>query len=78
MSVAPLGFLIVTPQAVRFLPVDQRATLERILDAAPDLLDRLQAAIRKDGRQRQEGEARAGAGTAHQGGFEDPDEFEDL
>lgn len=84
VSVSPLGFLVVTQQSVRFLPVDQRATLERILDAAPDLLERLQAAWRKDGRQRQDGQAQPGAASAageavpHRSGFEELDEYDDL
>ncbi len=49
MSVSPIGFLVCGPNTVRFLPVDQRANLERILDVAPDLLERLQAVWRRDG-----------------------------
>lgn len=50
LSVSPVGFLVCGPNTVRFLPVDQRANLERILDITPELLERIQAVWKKDGR----------------------------
>ncbi len=88
VSVAPMGFLIVSQQMVRFLPVDQHAAVERILDAAPELIERLQAAWRRDGKAANAGngtryaaapEGAAGAaGAAHRGGFEDLDDYDDF
>ena len=46
VSVRPVGFLVVHQGSVRLLPVDQRASLERLLDLAPEVLDRLLAAWR--------------------------------
>lgn len=45
VSVRPVGFLVCQQGSVRLLPVDQRASLERLLDMAPDLLDRLLGAM---------------------------------
>ena len=41
VSVKPVGFLVVGDGKVRFLPVDSRAIYDRLVEAAPDLLDRL-------------------------------------
>lgn len=41
VSVKPVGFLVVGAGKVRFLPVDSRAVYDRLLEAAPDLLDKL-------------------------------------
>ena len=41
VSVKPVGFLVVGDGKVRFLPVDSRAVYDRLLEAAPDLLDKL-------------------------------------
>lgn len=40
VSVKPVGFLVVGDGKVRFLPVDSRAIYDRLLEAAPDLLDK--------------------------------------
>lgn len=40
VSVRPVGFLVVGERKVRFLPVDSRALLDRLLEEAPDLLQR--------------------------------------
>jgi sporulation protein YtfJ len=42
VSVRPVGFLVVSRQSVRLLPVDERAVLERLVDLAPEVLERLQ------------------------------------
>ncbi len=93
VSVSPVGFLVIGPEAVRFLPVDQRVNLERILDVAPEVLERLRRAWSKDGRGdgqavpagRRGARRRAREGTrkaessalAHDGGFEDLDDQDD-
>jgi sporulation protein YtfJ len=40
VSVKPVGFLVVGGDKVRFLPVDSRVIVDRVLDMAPELLDR--------------------------------------
>lgn len=45
VSVRPVGFLIVDTRKVRFIPVDNRAIYDRLLDEAPELLNRLSRAI---------------------------------
>jgi sporulation protein YtfJ len=40
VSVRPVGFLVVGTHKVRFLPVDSRALVDRLLEEAPELLDR--------------------------------------
>lgn len=40
VTVRPVGFLVVGTRKVRFLPVDSRAIYDRLLDEAPDLLER--------------------------------------
>lgn len=41
VSVKPVGFLVVGDGKVRFLPVDSRAIYDRLVEAAPDLLDKI-------------------------------------
>lgn len=41
VSVKPVGFLVVGGRKVRFLPVDSRALFDRLLDEAPDILERV-------------------------------------
>lgn len=45
VSVRPVGFLIVGTKKVRFIPVDNQAIYDRLLDEAPDLLERLATMI---------------------------------
>lgn len=45
VSVKPVGFLVVGLRKVRFIPVDNRAIYDRLLDEAPELLDRFAGAI---------------------------------
>lgn len=45
VSVRPVGFLVVHQGSVRLLPVDQRASLERLFDLAPEILDRILEAV---------------------------------
>ncbi len=41
VSVKPVGFLVVGGSKVRFLPVDSRALFDRLIDEAPELLDKI-------------------------------------
>jgi sporulation protein YtfJ len=55
VSVRPVGFLVVTRDAVRLLPVDERAAIERLVDVVPELIERVQGIFagrdgRRDGR----------------------------
>lgn len=45
VSVRPVGFLIVDPRKVRFIPVDNRAIYDRLLDEAPELLEKFAHAL---------------------------------
>lgn len=43
VSVRPVGFLVVPRQGhIRLLPVDERSTVEHLVEAAPEVLDRIQ------------------------------------
>lgn len=41
VTVQPVGFLVVTRENIRLLPVDERATVERLIDVAPEILERV-------------------------------------
>ncbi len=45
VSVRPVAFLVVQQGSVRLLPVDQRASFERLLDLAPEIVDKILGAI---------------------------------
>ena len=45
VSVRPVAFLVVQQGSVRLLPVDQRASIERLLDLAPELVDKVLSAL---------------------------------
>ncbi|MGI6665881.1 MAG: GerW family sporulation protein [Bacillota bacterium] len=45
VTVRPVGFLVVGPTKVRFIPVDNQAIYDRLLDEAPELLDKLISAV---------------------------------
>lgn len=45
ISVQPVGFLVVSPDHVRLLPVGDRGALERLVDMTPEVLDRLQGVL---------------------------------
>ncbi|SPF35396.1 Sporulation protein YtfJ (fragment) [Candidatus Desulfosporosinus infrequens] len=47
MSVQPVGFLVVGNGAIRLLPVDGNAVVDRLIDTVPDLLDRLTGMFQK-------------------------------
>lgn len=48
VSVQPVGFLVVGNGQVRLLPVDTNAVADRIIDAVPDVLDKLGHMIKKE------------------------------
>jgi sporulation protein YtfJ len=50
VSVRPVAFLVVQQGSVRLLPVDQRASLERLLDLAPEVVERILEALGRPGR----------------------------
>lgn len=79
VNVHPVGFLIVLKETVRFLPVDRGATLERIIDATPELIERVQSAWNRNGSKRGGGRRDpAGVGSSHQSGHEALDDYDDL
>jgi sporulation protein YtfJ len=43
VSVRPVGFLVIHQDQVRMLPVDESAALERMVDLAPEILERIRA-----------------------------------
>lgn len=47
ISVQPMGFLIVAKGAVRLLPVDGSAVIDRIVEMAPDIANQIQALFKK-------------------------------
>lgn len=49
VSVQPVAFLVVSDKHVRLLPVGDRGTVERLLDMAPEVIDRLQGLFGSDG-----------------------------
>ncbi|MBE3589696.1 MAG: GerW family sporulation protein [Firmicutes bacterium] len=49
VSVQPVAFLVVSGSAIRLLPVGDRGTVERLLDMTPEVLDRLQGVLHKNG-----------------------------
>jgi len=46
VSIQPVGMLVVSADAVRFLPVDPRAFYDRLIDLAPQVLSELRELIR--------------------------------
>jgi sporulation protein YtfJ len=47
VSVRPVGFLVVGQNTVRMLPVDGNPVAERLIDLAPNLLERLQVMMQQ-------------------------------
>lgn len=47
VSVRPVGFLVVGQNNVRLLPVDGNPVAERLIDLAPNLLERLQVIMKQ-------------------------------
>lgn len=50
VSVQPVGFLVVSSNSVRLLPVDEKASLERIIDLAPEFIEKIQALFKSNSR----------------------------
>lgn len=80
VSVNPVGFLVVGEKTIRFLPVDQRINLERLVDAAPELIDKVQQVWKRDGQGRaaREDAARAVAEAARKGSLDDAGDYDDI
>ena len=47
MSVSPIGFLVVNQGQVRFIPVDGQMPLEKLVDMAPDLINKVTGIFEK-------------------------------
>lgn len=47
VSVQPAGFLVVSNDQIRFLPVDGNVTIDRMIDLAPSLLNQIQCMFSK-------------------------------
>ena len=41
VSISPVAFLVVSNGSVRMLPVDQTSTVDKIIDLAPDLVEKV-------------------------------------
>ena len=48
VSVQPVGFLVVGQGQIRLMPVDGNAVVDRIIDAAPQLLSQVQSMFRRE------------------------------
>jgi len=48
VSVHPMGFLVVEKERVRFIPVDKNVLADRIINIAPDIIERIEAIFNKD------------------------------
>ncbi|TCP63793.1 GerW family sporulation protein [Heliophilum fasciatum] len=48
VSVQPVGFLVVNQGQVRMLPVDGSAVVDRLVDLAPQMMDRLRDLVLRD------------------------------
>ncbi|AGF56597.1 MULTISPECIES: GerW family sporulation protein [Clostridium] len=46
VSVKPVAFLVVKPDGVRMLPVDQDTTYDRIVDTVPQILDIIKSLVK--------------------------------
>jgi uncharacterized spore protein YtfJ len=73
VSVRPVGFLVVGERKVRFLPVDSRALFDRLIDEAPEILDRFAWAVGRRGEKHrdQEGPDRPDESRPRTPGFEE-------
>ncbi|MBO8127940.1 MAG: GerW family sporulation protein [Peptococcaceae bacterium] len=48
MSVKPVGFLVVGKNGVRLLPVDSKAIYDRLIDLAPEVLEKIEGMVKKE------------------------------
>ena len=71
VSVQPVGFLVVRGGDIRLLPVEANATVERLLDMAPDILDQVSAMCGRPTHLRQ------AAGARHSPTYLDEDDDQD-
>lgn len=54
VSVQPVGFLVVGHGQIRFLPVDNNIIIDRLIDLAPHVLEKIESLWKKDNRQQQQ------------------------
>lgn len=66
VSVNPVGFLVIEGGDVRLLPIDANPLADRLVDAAPDLIDRIGSLVKGD-----KVEALAGTGSGRSYGGSD-------
>ncbi len=55
VSVKPVAFLVVQSGGVRLLPVEQHSAIDRLIDLAPEVLDRLLQVVGLPGQEHSEG-----------------------
>lgn len=70
ISVQPLGFLVVGKENIRMLPVDQRQGWEKLVDLAPQLVERIGARVNQPGQQRRGGNRQQEDAGGENGGGE--------
>lgn len=46
IALNPVAFLVVSPESVRLLPVDQSAIYDRLIDLVPQFIDQIQGMVR--------------------------------
>ena len=54
VSLRPVAFLVVGPQDIRLLPIDGGAPMDRLIDAAPKLIQYLQGMLSERGKKEKE------------------------
>lgn len=52
VSIQPVGFLVIAEGQVRLLPVDSEAVAGRLVDLAPQVLEKIDAYLQRSGRKR--------------------------
>lgn len=62
VSVQPVGFLVVGKEQIRLLPVDGNAVVDRIIDVAPQVLEKLQEFMGKNKKEKGNGDNAPAAG----------------
>ncbi len=54
VSVQPVGFLVIGKDQVRLIPVDANAIADRLIDLAPQVLDKIDALIKRSEQQKEQ------------------------
>ncbi len=63
VSVQPVGFLVVGREQVRLLPVDGNAVVDRLIDVAPQVMERIQELLGKGRREKDPGNGKDSPAT---------------